>query len=78
MHCIAAKGRFCKQMARMVKDTWLSLTTGTLMAPLSSRASSTLLLFQGVLQEAMKLLGKGDGVVGGEVGRRQQGGSLLC
>ena len=77
MHRVAAKGRFYKQMSGMVKEPWLSLTRATLTAPLRFPASSTPLRFQGVLQGAVKLLGKGAGVVGGEVGRRQQEGSLL-
>lgn len=42
-------------------------------------ASSTLLHFQGVLQEAVKLLGKGAGVgiAGGELQRRQQEANVL-
>jgi len=43
-------------------------TIGTLMAPSRFLASFTQLLFLGLLQGALKLLGKAAGAVGGEVG----------
>lgn len=43
MHSIAAKSRFYREVSGMVKETWLSFTTGTLMAPSRFLASSALL-----------------------------------
>lgn len=60
-----------------MKETWLYHTVGTFVGPSRFLARSTPLYSQGVLQEAVTLLGKGDGVVGNEMVRKQQEGNLL-